>query len=207
VEVGNNYFSGTSGANLVEVEPQNSNSDERMRYLVLEDNVVSATGSQAEEGFQMSATYSSIRNNGMVTRGAYGIQIGQRGIEPVPNLNEIFNNSIQYLGAGNAPSSLIQINGTGGANPTGTHVQNNLGYDSRGGVPMVTDGGTGSVISNNTTSVTSNPDFIDASGTFRYITDYKPTAAYTGGVAVPDWFDALGIAWLSTWYLGAVDPL
>jgi len=36
------------------------------------------------------------------------------------------------------------------------------------------------------------------------ISDYKPTANYSGGTSVPNWYDALGISWGITWDLGAV---
>ncbi len=37
--ISDNYFGGSSGANLVEVTPQNAQSDERMRYIVIERNL------------------------------------------------------------------------------------------------------------------------------------------------------------------------
>jgi len=44
------------------------------------------------------------------------------------------------------------------------------------------------------------------SGHFDLISDFKPTANYLGGTSVPVWYDALGVLWSSTWYLGAVHP-
>ena len=46
--------------------------------------------------------------------------------------------------------------------------------------------------------------FANASGTLSKITDYKPTANYSGGTSVPVFYDALGVAWSPTWDLGAV---
>jgi hypothetical protein len=39
----------------------------------------------------------------------------------------------------------------------------------------------------------------------KKITDWKPTANYSGGISVPVFYDALGTLW-ATWDLGAVDP-
>jgi len=38
------------------------------------------------------------------------------------------------------------------------------------------------------------------------ITDWKPTANYSGGTGVPVIDDALGVPWSPTWDLGAVHP-
>ena len=46
--------------------------------------------------------------------------------------------------------------------------------------------------------------FINGSGTFTVITDFKPTAYYSGGTSVPVWSDAMGLLWSSTWDLGAL---
>jgi hypothetical protein len=54
--------------------------------------------------------------------------------------------------------------------------------------------------------VTSNPGFTNGSGNFSLISDFKPTANYSGGTAVPVLFDALGALLGSTEYLGAVHP-
>jgi hypothetical protein len=64
--------------------------------------------------------------------------------------------------------------------------------------------GSGNTVSNNSTAVTSSPGFTNDSGTFNEISDYKPTANYSGGMTVPVWADALGVAWSPTWDLGAV---
>jgi hypothetical protein len=66
--------------------------------------------------------------------------------------------------------------------------------------------GSGNVVSDNTVTVTNNPGFINGSGSFSLISDFKPTANYSGGTSVPVLYDALGTAWASSWDLGAVDP-
>jgi len=66
--------------------------------------------------------------------------------------------------------------------------------------------GSGNTVSNNTGNVAANPGFTNGSGNFSLISDFKPTANYTGGTAVPVLFDALGILSSSPWDLGAVHP-
>jgi hypothetical protein len=94
-------------------------------------------------------------------------------------------------------------------------VQNNLGYfpsNMGGTISMVGNSGTGMTISNNTSSTLVNPAWTDASGAFSKITDWKPTANYSGGTSVPVYYDALGagipangaVQWSPTWDLGAV---
>ena len=70
--------------------------------------------------------------------------------------------------------------------------------------PAVHNTGSGNTVSNNTTTVTSSPGFMNGSGSFSLISDFKPTANYSGGMTVPVWADALGVSWLPTWDLGAV---
>jgi hypothetical protein len=79
-------------------------------------------------------------------------------------------------------------------------------YRSTSGASTVVNTGTGNTVSNNTTTVTANPGFTNGSGTFRVISDFKPTANYWGGTSVPVWSDALGLLWSSAWDLGAVHP-
>ncbi len=38
----------------------------------------------------------------------------------------------------------------------------------------------------------------------KKITDWQPTANYSGGASVPVFYDALGTPWPPTWDLGAV---
>ena len=65
--------------------------------------------------------------------------------------------------------------------------------------------GSGNVASHNTLIVTENPAFKNSSGTFLKITDWKPTAYFSGGASVPGVLeDAVGIAWAPTWDLGAM---
>jgi hypothetical protein len=82
-------------------------------------------------------------------------------------------------------------------------AKNNLLYTPSGG-QAVDNQGTGNTISNNTTTPTANPKITNASGSYIHLSDFQPTANYSGGTAVPVIYDALGTPWDSTWDLGAV---
>lgn len=77
---------------------------------------------------------------------------------------------------------------------------------SSGGGTTVTNSGSGNAISSNTSAVSNDPGFSNDSGSFKFITDYTPTAFYSGGTGAPVFFDALGAPWSPSWNLGALHP-
>ena len=200
IEISDNLFTGTSGAQLVENAPQNSGDDERLRNIVVERNVFA--GSSTGEGRQIlvSAVNETLRDNvfnGTVAGGGQGAQIAERGIEPVPQGIEFYNNTC--YGGG----SCAAFSGANFAAPgINSFAQNNLLYNSG----AIANSGTGNTVSANTATPSSNPGFINGSGTFLVITDFTPSANYSGGTSVPVFYDALGIAWSPTWDLGALHP-
>ena len=66
--------------------------------------------------------------------------------------------------------------------------------------------GSGNKVSNNTTNAAANPFLINASGSYRLISDFQPTQHFSGGAEVPVWYDALEVLWTPTWDLGALKP-
>ena len=64
-------------------------------------------------------------------------------------------------------------------------AKNNLFYTPASGHSTIVNTGTGNTVSNNTATPSNNPAFTDGSGSFSLISDFKPTANYTGGTAVP----------------------
>jgi hypothetical protein len=207
-EISDNYFYGTSGANSVEIAPQNAGDDERLRYIVLERNIFAVANNSGRE-VSISGVNITVRDNafslGPTT--AYGIQSAQLGVEPHPQNVEIYNNSF-YATSGSMNNAAIEIsdNGMQGTTPAGnSYIANNLAYfPGQSGLPTVDNYGSGNTVSNNTATVTTNPSFTDASGTMKKITDWKPTANYSGGTSVPVFYDALGAPWPPSWDLGAV---
>lgn len=205
-----NLFTGTSGANLVENAPQNANTDERLRNIVMEGNFFSAsTGAQGGRLLQVSAVNVAIRDNVFYMPGTptqypfYGAQMGARAMEPVASALGFYNNTCY------APNAISGQN-CGGFDATAglsapainSIARNNMFFNTAGG-PTFVNNGTGNTVSNNTVSSSSNPVFTNGSGTFSLLTDFKPTASFTGGVAVPVRTDALGVVWTPTWDLGA----
>ena len=202
--ISDNHFGGKSGANLVEVSPQNAQDDERLRNIVIERNVFNGTTGGGRQ-IAISGQYIAFRNNILIPP-TYGAQVAQRGIEPAPQYVEAYNNTCYKAGS----ATCILFNDTSFYGGSGTATQpsnctakNNLAYFTGGGT-VVNDAGTSDTVSNNTSTVTSNPGFTNGSGTLSITSDFKPTANYSGGTSVPSWYDALGTAWSATWDLGAV---
>jgi hypothetical protein len=206
-ELSDNYFGGTSGAFLTDLAPQNTSSDERLRYIVSERNVYMGNpGGGAEQ--LVSGQHITLRDSvfQLGPNQAFGVMICQDGIEPAPTGVEVYNNTF-YAPSGNANLDVIEFSNaycSGTTQPSNSSIKNNLGYTPGQSIPMVTDNGSADAVSSNSTSLSSNPSFANASGTLSKITDYKPTANYSGGTSVPVFYDALGVAWSPTWDLGAV---
>jgi hypothetical protein len=199
--ISDNYFGGSSGANLVEVSPQNAVSDERLRYIVIERNLFAGSENGGRQ-LALSGSNNTVRDNVFHNAsGSIGVQIAERGIEPSPQFVEVYNNTCD----GGGSAACVALNNSGNSGPTpvsNSWAKNNLIYNSG----SVANSGTGNTISNNTTATSSNPGFTNGSGNFSLISDFRPTANYLGGTIVPGIFDALGIVWGLTGYLGAVHP-
>jgi hypothetical protein len=209
-----NYFHGQSGSIQVEIAPQNSSFDERIKNLVYERNVDSLPDNIGMS-LIVSAQNVTVRDNAMSIAAGYSsppyycIQVGARGNFPAwqSQFNEFYNNTcVSLSNAGGA--SMIAFQG-GTANPLtlagiNNVMQNNSYYNTTAGKTTFVNSGTGNTISNNTATPTNSPGFTNGSGTLSVISDFKPTANYTGGTSVPVVFDALGVLWFPTWDLGAV---
>jgi hypothetical protein len=220
VEISDNLFGGTSGAYCTEIAPQNDSSNEHLRYIVVERNVFYPGGTALSTYCGHNATqlliagqYITARDNvlSMPVDGAWGIVAEQRGIEPAPTNIEVYNNSVQAVVANTANLDGILLssqppNADGGTNPSNSYVQNNLCYFPAQLIPCASVLGAGNTVSNNTSTATDDPAFTNTSGTFKKLIDWKPTANYSGGVKVPNLYDALGLPWAPTWDLGAVHP-
>jgi hypothetical protein len=203
VEISDNLFTGTSGAQLVENAPQNSTTDERLRNIVVERNVFSPAGAGGRQ-LQVSAVNETVRNNVFhstsSSQSAFGVQAARRGMEPAPSGVEIYNNTCDHV------QTCVALDGvTESAPANNSYAKNNLNYNPAGGT-TVSNTGSGNAVSNNTVSPTSNPDFTNGSGTFSVLSDFRPRANYLGGTIVPVYTDALGLLWGLTWDLGAVHP-
>jgi hypothetical protein len=213
LEISDNLFTGNSGGWTVEIAPQCGMScpvppDERLRLIVLERNLFLGT---FHAKVLISAVNVSVRNNVFYSRSGdanasdYNIQVAQRSVEPVASAVEVYNNTCYALAT---QSGCIEfMGGDGAANPgINSWAYNNLFYNNGSNTAAVANHGSGNTVSNNTTNSAASPLLINASGTFGLITDFQPTQNYSGGAAVPVWYDALGSAWSPTWSLGAFKP-
>jgi hypothetical protein len=88
-EISDNWFGGSSGAQLVETAPQNSQTDERLRNIVVERNIFAGSDGIGKD-LLVSAVNETVRDNvfytasGQSSPAFFLVQVAERGIEPVP---------------------------------------------------------------------------------------------------------------------------
>jgi len=216
IEISDNLFTGNSGGILSDISPQNGGLDERLRNFVIERNLYSASTtawggtllmvSGANMTLRDNVFYMPAQSSTMYPQnGAVVAQRGNGNLFAV-QYNEAYNNTCY---APNSQPHQLCIGfdtGSSAVKPTANSVaKNNLFYvPSAATGPAVDNTGSGNTVSNNTVTVTNNPGFTNGSGSFSLISDFKPTANYSGGMTAPVWADALGVSWSPTWDLGAV---
>lgn len=203
--ISDNYFTGTSGAFHMELSPQNSSTDERLRFNIVERNLWNLSNGQTV-GLELSSSNTAIRQNVWFVPStgtaspAGGLSYQARGIEPNPNHTEFYNNSCYGLIAFSNACVFLQ------ANSATSFAENNLFFCTSGsGVSTVTNNGTGNTISNNSANGGTTFAPVNSSGAFTSLMDFKPTAAFTGADStVPNYFDASLLSWIGSYTLGAV---
>ena len=220
LEVSDNFITGRSGNNIVGFGPVNNTSDQRFRYVIFERNLLAqpnpTSATAASTKVLIDADNATARNNvfylGPNCNNAnyscadYNIQFAQvTPGSPIPVASEFYNNTCYTRTTQSGCVGFV-----GGASTAGpgnsSFARNNLFYNNGSAGNAVTNNGAGNTVSNNTTNSAANPLLINASGSFRLISDFQPTQNYFGGTEVPAWYDALGEAWSPTWYLGALKP-
>jgi hypothetical protein len=216
IEISDNLFTGNSGGILSDITPQNGGLDERLRNFVIERNLYSAsTTAWGGTLLMVSGANMTLRDNVFYMLGPnsrtypiLGVQFAQRGsgnLFPV-QYNEAYNNTC-YAPNTQPNQACIGFDtlGSRSAPSINSVAKNNLFYvPSQATGPSVNNTGHDNTVSNNTTTVTNNPGFTNGSGSFSLISDFKPTANYSGGTSAPVWYDALGASWPPSWDLGAV---
>lgn len=215
IEISDNLFTGNSGAILSDIAPQNGGVDERLRNFVIERNLYSATTTAwGGELLMLGGANLTVRDNvfympaaGPQIYASLGVQFMLRGTGNLFTVqyNEAYNNTC-YAPNSEPTQTCIGFDTTGGraAATANSLAKNNLFYVPAATGPAVDNTGTGNTVSSNTVTVTANPGFLNASGKFALVSDFKPTAN-SPGVSVPVLTDALNIPW-SPWSLGAVRP-
>ncbi|MDE2418777.1 MAG: PKD domain-containing protein [Burkholderiales bacterium] len=194
----------------VAIEPQNDGSDERVRSVIFERNLVTA-GSGTQIGVNSSAAGSTFRNNiftiGSVADHHTGILITQRGSEAIPDDVKVYNNTIYSSMAGD----FVGVSVGAATNVT---VKNNLGYAPASTIasPNVVSmiDGVGSAVAvvtaNSSNFQIKNTSPIWASATPSVAADFKVSGssyAVGAGAVVPVFTDFFGLTRLVP-ELGAV---
>ena len=164
------------------------------------EDVAAAAAAHSELGHEYEAALAE----GLIERISSEIdkqvdtRLAQRGIEPVPQFVEAYQDTCNGLG------TCVNFSGTSFAAPgINSWGMNNLCY--KGG--CVGNSGSGNTVSNNSANTAADPGFINGSGTFSTIPDFTPTANYSGAAdGVPVYYDALGVPWSPDWELGAIHP-
>ena len=224
VEISDNLFTGMSGAQLAEVSPQANSFDERFYDIVIERNLFVETHDNLGNFLLLSGERETVRDNVFYTNPGFShpsffnVQIAERdgpncGSAPCPSTMQTTQHAEVYNNTGYAlsfrdPQYLVAFDSSGlsGAAGSSSWVQNNLYYSVGSGAGVVDNAGSNNTISNNTTNTSANPGMVNASGSFSLISDFQPTANYTGGMKVPVLLDALNDVWPAVGDLGAVHP-
>ena len=215
----NKFIGGKTYPGLVAIGPQNSQSDERLRDFIIERNWGYASGAITLQCFTISASNITVRNNlcgsSYNSPGASLLLVDTKngtGIEPVPNLVWVYNNS--FYSATNAGATMIQWT----TRDTNMVAKNNLayapnavkGYDwsTGGGAPIVVyDRGsmTPTTAGNSTNSQMKNTNPYPETRGIPAVS-WKPTSGYAigGGAAVPVWSDFFRVTESGTRNVGAV---
>lgn len=218
---------------MIVVLPVSGNIDHRLRYLIYEGNlIVSGTGTQSMMSLD-AASYVAVRNNifNNDLGSANPLSLGSGDSVP-PAVAYVYVHNNTFLKTTASPTCTgIGSDRCGGwtamrlaRRANNIHLRNNLvysplvtstppGYNTIASLINInTNTNTAITTSNNTSDsqmLNTNPNFINASGTFGLLSDYKP--ACTGstypcgqGTPVPVWSDALGVPSTATRDLGAV---
>jgi hypothetical protein len=184
VVISDNRFESVQTTWSVALAPQSGNADERIRDVILERNHFLAGPSTAIL-VDLSASATTLRNNIFDLsggKGAIGIKVAPRGVEPKPDRTVIANNTFYRSDS----SALVGIELS--QDTANSSVHNNLAYaPSSGNASVFNAGGTGNSASNNVLSET----LVFVSPSPSAPSDYRliaGTAAIDGGVVVPGVF-------------------
>lgn len=149
--IADNIFIGNSGVDwIVNLGPQDTTADQRLRKNVPESNIYQTTGG-TQIALYINATETSVRNEIFDLTGSpvsgerKGIVVEKKGIEPTPNDVSVCNCTIY---SGDTDNAFIGI--TLGTGVTGAVAKNNLGYAPNDSLHnMISDSSTGADVSNN----------------------------------------------------------
>jgi hypothetical protein len=196
VVISDNKLTDAANPWSVELGPQDSGSDERIRNVIVERNWWVAN-SASQVALRVSASEITVRNNifnfSNGSNSQTAIQVVKDGIVLTSDQVRLYNNTIYSSYA--VPSSQfagIEL----GAPVTNITVRNNLAYapNATGPVMLVNNCGACLTQSNNSSDAqvkNTSPNFATMPPVVP--SDYRPVASYAvgGGTAVPVWSDFL----------------
>ena len=193
-------FSDNKATGLISVRPQNASTAEIIRDVIIERNwnVFGLSGA----GIIVSARETTVRNNVINMSGGSQhdcVSINQRGIEPVPDQNRVYNVSCFNVDV-SANFSGVTLD----ANQTNTTVKNLAAYSPNDSVHKAITG-TAAIVGGNSSDaqVLSNSPFNVASPVNPV--DFRAANyAIAGGVSVPVWSDFFLVVEPSPRDIGAV---
>jgi hypothetical protein len=209
VLISGNQFRGATGDTwTVALSPQNGNSDERLRKIIVDGNWFRG-GDGTQNPLETSVSDLTVRNNifnATGTGGYGGVTVARRGYEPYPTDVRIYNNSI-YSSATNEFSAV-----TVDAGSVNVTVRNNVAYapNASSAVFLTDNGATNTVQSNNSTNSqikNTAPGWTNISPSI--VSDFMLTAgsyALNAGIAIQSVFrDIAGILRGATPDMGAFE--
>lgn len=200
--ISDNLF-GQSGPWPVAIGPADSGEDSYLEDIVVENNnfysgwgTQSCCSSGVQIGLSVWASYVTVRNNIFSGEGSSkyynAINIRQRGVEPAPTGNRVFNNTIyksDYAGSGSVYSGIKT-----GEKALNTTIQNNLIHlNQSASVTMISDSGTNTIESNNL--LTNTPGLVDPDNSNFLAKDFSldvNSPAINAGTNVPVFKDIVG---------------
>ena len=193
--VGDNLF-GASNPWAVAIGPTDNSSDHRVLDVVFENNriyaghgTLSVASSAYVVGMKLWARFCTLRNNLFIAEDSghhtyYGIQIEQRGIEPVPEGNRLYNNLFYKPEASGTSYIGVQI----ATEAVDTIVINNLAEFPSDATTreIVVDNSTTSTLATNT--LTNDASLVDPTNVVYLDKDFRldtGSAAINAGTSVP----------------------
>lgn len=180
--IAENYTTPGSGPTVVTLGPQNSSSDERLRNIVIERNLISMS-SNTVSGLIIEGVNMTVRNNTFYGDTADSVaQVKTRGTEPAPDSIKFYNNSAYRSSASFSFGCLDFINGTN------HQAYNNLCWSPNLAGATMFKGTTGLTQSNNSTNTqvrqVTNP-FVGTPTSPSVITNFQnASGSYAAGAGL-----------------------
>ena len=216
IEISDNLFGGTSGRDLVDIEPQNNVDDERLRNFVFERNLLTGTTTAwGGELLMLSGANVTLRDNVFYmpaqSSSIYrilGAQFAQRGSGNLLTVqyNEAYNNTCYAPNSQSAQTCIgFDTMGARSAPSINSFAKNNLFYvPSKATGPAVDNTGSGNTRVEQHRHRHGQRRIHEWQRQLQLDLGLQTHRQLLGCHDCPVWSDALGVPWSPTWNLGAV---